>query len=314
MRTLRFGLLIAVILTSALQTRAEQSVSEGNVRDDTLDTTFVYIANPSWASEHYRINCANYSISPAISLATNITVNIDTNVYADRIGIYTLGPENLGSYQASSNTMPYTYLTAEPNGPNPIWAPSHNKSDYLLSLIDVEVWPIVEGQINNDLAYHARIATFGPINQLDAGWQSDEGSRYSTFEPEVGFSWLSKRMGTEMSIFSGVALAQEGSTIDYQSGDIFHVDATMAYRVPLLGGSAGMGVNGFYLKQLADGTVTYDRLGNLDMRAGGLGPVVYYVCDIAKDQLIFEAKWSPKVNIRNTTLGSYFRIEFALIF
>ena len=310
METPGFNSLLAVILASALQSRAEQNVNEDNIREPTP----VHFADPNLAVENYLVNCPNYSTSQAFSLATNITVIVDANVYADRIGICTLEPENPGSHQAVGKTTSYTWLAAEPNGPIPGWALSRNKSDYLFSLIDVEVWPITEGQINNDLAYHARIATFGPVDQFDAAWESDAGQRYSTFEPEVGFSWLNRTMGTELSVFSGVTIDQDSSTIDYQSGDVFHVDATMAYRVSVLSGSAGIGVNGYYLKQLAGGTVTYERLGNLDMRAGGLGPVFYYVRDIGKDQFTFEAKWSPRVNIRNTTLGSFFRIEFALIF
>ena len=88
----------------------------------------------------------------------------------------------------------------------------------------------------------------------------------------------------------------------------------MASYMPLLGGSAGIGVNGYYLKRLPDDSDSIERLGNSEMRAGGVGPVVFYLCDIGKDQFTFEAKWSPKVNVRNTSLGSFFRIQFALIF
>jgi hypothetical protein len=88
----------------------------------------------------------------------------------------------------------------------------------------------------------------------------------------------------------------------------------MAYRLQLLGGSAGIGIDGYYLKQLTDDSVSFGRLDGLGMRGGGIGPVVFFVRNIGKDRLTFEAKLSPRVNIRKATIGSFFRVEFALIF
>jgi len=302
--------LLAVILASPLQTRAEQNVREDNI----WDVAPVHIADPSFAAENYFAISTNYDTSQGLSLATNMTLIVDMNIYSNSSGFYRLEPENLGGHQALMETTPYTLWAAEPNGPIPGWALSHNKSDYLFSLIDVEVWPLMEGRIQKDLKYQLRIATFEPADQFGPEWQSDGGPGYSTLEPEVGFSWLIRKMGTELSIFSGLTLDQEGTTVDYRSGDVFHVDATMAYYLPILGGSAGMGVNGYYLKQLTDDSVSFDRLDGLGMRAGGVGPVVFFVRDIGKDKLTFEAKWSPRVNVRNMIIGSFFRIEFALIF
>jgi hypothetical protein len=309
MKTLGFNSVLAVILASALQTRAEQNVSEDNI----WDATPVHIADPSSATGNYFANSTNYE-SQDLSLATNMTFIVNMNVYSNRSGFYRLEPENLGSHQTLMVTIPYTLWAAEPNAPIPGWALSHNKSDYLFSLIDVEVWPLMEGRIQKDLKYQVRIATFEPADQFGSGWQSDGGPGYSTLEPEVGFSWLIRKMGTELSISSGLTLDQEGTTVDYQSGDVFHVDATMAYYLPILGGSAGIGVNGYYLKPLTDDSVSLERLDGFEMHTGGIGPVVFYVRDIGKDQLTFEVKCSPKVNIRNMTIGSFIRIELALIF
>ena len=38
----------------------------------------------------------------------------------------------------------------------------------------------------------------------------------------------------------------ENTDANYQSGDIFHVDATVAQHLPLFGGFAGVGANAFY--------------------------------------------------------------------
>src|SRR5664280_1286142 len=52
-------------------------------------------------------------------------------------------------------------------------------------------------------------------------------------------SWLSTKIGTEVSLFAGYDVSTKDGQTDYQSGDVFHLDATLAQHLPLLGGSVG---------------------------------------------------------------------------
>ena len=56
-------------------------------------------------------------------------------------------------------------------------------------------------------------------------------------------------MGTEVTVFTGMDFNTKNTEADYQSGDIFHIDGTLAQHLPLFGGFAGVGVNGSYYKQ-----------------------------------------------------------------
>ena len=273
----------------------------------------VDITAPSWV-ENYFVSYTNDGSSQDFSLPTNIVLFGGTKDYVARVGIYTSEPENLANFQAFVESTPYVWLAFKPIGATPGKVVSRNKPNHNFSLIDVEFWPFMQGQIHKDLEYYVRIATSGPVDQFGAERPFDGGPGYSTIDPEVGLSWLSRKMGTELSMFSGLNIDQDSAAVNYQSSDAFHVDATMASYLPFLGGSAGIGVNGYYLKRLNDDSDSFERLSGSEMRAGGVGPVVFYLCDIGKDHLTFEAKWSPKVNVRNTTLGSFFRIELALIF
>ena len=201
MKAFGFSSIIAVILTFDLQTRAEQDINDNIFRSATpVDITDTSLA------EKYFVNQTNYGSSQNFFLAVNVAVFVDTNVYADRIGVYTSEPGNLGSRQSLIESMPYVWLEAKPDGATSRGINSRNKSDNNFSLIDVEFWPFMQGKIHNDLEYYVRLATSGPIDQFEAERLFDAGPGYSTIEPEIGFSWLSRKMGTELSIFSGLTM------------------------------------------------------------------------------------------------------------
>ena len=55
----------------------------------------------------------------------------------------------------------------------------------------------------------------------------------------LALSWLSSKFGTEFTVFTAVDFNSENTATDYQSGDVFHVDATLAQHLPLFGGLWG---------------------------------------------------------------------------
>lgn len=88
--------------------------------------------------------------------------------------------------------------------------------------------------------------------------------------------WLSSKIGTEFSVFSGVDFNTENTGANYQSGDIFHVDATLAQHLPLFGGIAGAGASAFYLKQFTGDSGSGAKLGSFEAESYGVGPTISY--------------------------------------
>jgi hypothetical protein len=191
---------------------------------------------------------------------------------------------------------------------------SASRSDRAAGLGDIEFWPFMLGWTNGDMKYDVRCATYAPSGEYDASRLANVGLGYWTFEPELTFSWLSSKMGTEVSVFAGMDFNTENTEADYQSGDIFHIDATVAQHLPLLGGTAGVGANGFYCQQITADSGSGAKLGSFEARSEGVGPVISYIHNIGGKQLAIEAKWLPQMEVQNTTQGSFIWIKIALVF
>jgi hypothetical protein len=58
-------------------------------------------------------------------------------------------------------------------------------------------------------------------------------------EPGINASWLSSKIGLELSAFVALDFSTRNDATDYQSGDVLHLDATVAQHLPLLGGFFG---------------------------------------------------------------------------
>ena len=125
----------------------------------------------------------------------------------------------------------------------------------------------------------------GLVGLHDGGKLANIGKNYWTFEPGLNASWLSTKIGTEVSLFAGYDVSTKDGQTDYQSGDVFHLDATLAQHLPLLGGSVGVGANAFaasdrmssaLLLDLSPGVYSFVASG----KAGGAGIVLVEVYDM----------------------------------
>ena len=130
----------------------------------------------------------------------------------------------------------------------------------------------------------------------------------------LAFSWLSKKIGTEFTVFPAVDFNTMNHTTDYQSGDIFHVDATLAQHLPLAGGIVGAGASAFYLKQFTGDSRSGARLGSFEAMTYGVGPTLSYVRRFGKVTLIADGSWLPQLHSENTTKGNYWWAKLTLAF
>ena len=314
MKSLNLLILVVALLAWTLQTRAEPSINGYY-----LPAIDVPSENPSLAAANIFLSYDDASCNPSfgLPLCTNIIIqNLDGVVYKDGIlGFHTSKPEGLGGYYSIvAMDIPYIWSNGKtavtPSG----ISHSHSKSEHNLGLGDIEFWPLMPGRIQNGFRYDVRLAIYSPNGQYAAGQLANEGPGYTAFEPQVAFGWLNPGIGMEVSIFSGLGFNKENTTIDYKSGDFFHVDTTVAKHLPFLGGMAGIGINGFYLRQVAADDASGAQPVSIQKRSAGVGPLIFYVHDIGKRQVVFEAKWLPKINVKETTMESFVRVELALNF
>jgi hypothetical protein len=180
---------------------------------------------------------------------------------------------------------------------------------------DIMFSPIMGAWTNGDVTVVGMFNVWADTGEFQTGRLANPGLGYWTFEPMLAFSWLSKKFGTELTFFPAVDFNTLNHNTDYQSGDIFHIDATLAQHLPLFHGIIGAGVSMNYLKQFTGDSGSGARLGSFQAESLAVGPTISYVHPIGKTmKLIADGTWLPQVHTQNSPKGSYFWAKLTLAF
>lgn len=254
------------------------------------------------------------SATPPIDFAGNPTLNAHATLYADSIfALYETPWTLLGGNYAAATVIPYVWMQVKGDvRTGPI---NRHVSDSANGLGDITLYPFILGWTNSaDMKYDVRLGVYAPTGNYDKGRLANPGRNYWTFEPALSFSWLSTKIGTEVTVFGGFDFNTENNDTHYQSGTSFHLDGTVAQHLPLFGGIAGVGAEGFMYQQISADSGSGATLGDFEGHTVGVGPVVSYAHKIGEANLAGEVKWLPEVDTQNRLKGSYVWVKLGVVF
>ena len=279
---------------------------------------------PGWIVESLFMNYnGTYGVSRGLPYGDNIALDVSANASAESLLLmYSPSFHILGGSPSFAVAVPYVWMNVRASTTIDSHDVVHRagRSDSDNGIGDIEFWPLMLGWAKNDFKYDVRCGIYAPSGAYDSSKLANTGLGYWTIEPEVTFSYMSakspwsSKIGTEVSLFAGLDFNTENTDANYQSGNIFHLDCTLAQHMELMGGMAGLGANGFYYQQISGDSGTGARLGSFEARACGVGPVISYAHPIRKTELVIEAKWLPQLNTENTTKGDYVWVKVGLLF
>ena len=251
--------------------------------------------------------------SRQLELGGQVVANVDGTVYADTSFLLYQTPWKIfGGGYAAAVAIPYMWMEVKGNvqaGPVAV-----NRRDTANGIGDIELLPLMLGWTSGDVKFGGQFGIYAPTGEFEAGHLANIGKNYWTFEPGLNMSWLSSKIGTEVSLFAGFDVSTKNDTTDYQSGDVFHLDATVAQHLPLLGGFVGVGANAFYYQQITGDRGSGASLGDFEGRTVGVGPVLSYACKLGKTDLVAEVKWLPELDVEKRLKGATIWFKLALVF
>jgi hypothetical protein len=196
------------------------------------------------------------------------------------------------------------------------------------------------GDVNVNLSE----AIFMPSGFYDEDEIVNLGRNYWSFDTIVGLTWLHPTRGHEISFNVGFMSNTENDATQYQSGDEFHMDYTVAQH---FSEEFGIGVTGYYYNQLSNDEsplldrlqTTIDRINARRSRinqalnqagrsgisllpevsgfqgeAAGVGPIVRYSPKFGDRQVHFIGKWIHEFDVRNRFKGEIGMFSVALDF
>ena len=256
------------------------------------------------------------SVSRPLNLGGQVVANVDGTVYADTsFLLYQTSWKLLGGQYAAAVAIPYLWM--EVKGDVQVGRVTGPRRDTANGFGDLQILPLMLGWKQGDVSYGATFGIYAPTGEFEEGKLANVGKNFWTFEPGVSVSWLSSKIGTEVSAFAGCDFNTKNDKTDYQSGDVFHLDATVAQHLPLFGGFIGVGANAFYYQQFTGDSGSGASLGNFEGRAIGVGPVISYATKIGRDKktdLVAEVKWLPELDVAKRLKGDTIWFKLALVF
>ena len=246
--------------------------------------------------------------------------NVKATSNAEMLGaVYTTPYGILGGNFSVAAFVPYLWVdvtgsvTAAGPGGRTITITRNDCADGIGDTILIPFWL---NWTSGDFKWGTQLDIYAPTGAYNSGRLANVGLNYWTFEPLVSFSWISKKIGLEISSTAGFDFNTKNDATDYQSGEVFHIDTTIAEHLPLRGcGIIGAGANAFYWKQFSADSGSGAKLGSFETQMSGIGPVVSYISPpICGHTLAAEVKWVPQINTRYTLAGDYVWFKVGLVF
>ena len=274
-------------------------------------------------ANYFNFYDASAGFSRQLPFGGLVTAGLDATAYSDTIlALYQTPLNLLGGYYAVGVAIPYVWMKAkgevQVTGPlgNTITSTVRDKAN---GIGDITLYPFMLGwtHLNGDLKYDVRLGIYAPTGDYDKDNLANVGKNYWTFEPVVSLSYISSKIGLELTAFAGIDFNTENHKTDYRTGTQFHLDFTVAEHLPLFGGLIGGGANFFYYQQITgDGgsSPIHAILGDFKGRTVGIGPVVSYATKIWKKDLVAEVKWLPEIEVKNRVKGDYVWFKLGVAF
>jgi hypothetical protein len=258
--------------------------------------------------------------SRALNVSGRLALGVEATAYANTIGaIYQSDLSLLGGKYAVALAIPFVWMEvsakAELSGPRGRTI-ARGVRDTASGVGDITFYPFMLGwkALGGDLKYDVRLGIYAPSGGFETGQLANTGKNYWTFEPGLSASWVSSKIGTEVSVFAGFDFNTRNDATDYQTGTQFHLDATIEQHLPLLGGFVGVGANVFYYQQLTGDSGSGATLGEFKGKTTGIGPVVSYVRKVGGRDVAIEVKWLPELDTANRTKGDYIWAKIGVLF
>ncbi|MGJ0492346.1 SphA family protein [Methylobacter sp.] len=188
--------------------------------------------------------------------------------------------------------------------------------------------------IKCDVNVNVSEAVFMPSGFYDENEIVNLGRNYWSFYTIAGLTWLHPTRGHEISFNVGFMSNTENDTTQYQSGDEFHMDYTVAQH---FSEEFGIGMTGYYYNQLSsDESPQLERLqqiinaqnqlrqvlgrsalpavGGFQGESAGIGPIIRYSPKFGGKQVHFIGKWIHEFDVQNRFKGDIGMFSVALDF
>ncbi|HTQ50135.1 MAG TPA: transporter, partial [Candidatus Acidoferrales bacterium] len=214
-QTFLAGIMVGA-LALASTVRASQSGATHYMSGQQADFSTLAPAAPGFYFANYYLNYndGTFDASKGLPfgrlLAANVTLNTQADVPAM---LYAYPLDFLGGTLSSGILVPFIWVDVKAsaifdNNRNPI---SVGREDKASGLGDIEFIPVMASWTNGDFHFNGMFNFWAPTGDYQTGRMANTGLGYWTFEPMVAVSWISSKIGTEVTFFSALDFNTENN-------------------------------------------------------------------------------------------------------
>ena len=135
------------------------------------------------------------------------------------------------------------------------------------------------------------------------------GLNYWASDTNIAASYLNPKTGFTFGANFGYLINAINPATQYQSGQVFHVDAMIGQYFTQ---TFGVGIVGYAFQQTTGDSGSGALLGPFEGRAYGIGPAVQGIIMAGKTPLVLEAQWIHQFDVVNQFQGDY--VQFTVAF
>jgi hypothetical protein len=236
----------------------------------------------------------------AAGLVADLDVSVDTLVLG---GGHTFETTVLGAYYSVAAFLPYSWLDLSasiqrPGGPV-------KRSTTVSDFGDMTVVPIMLAWKTGEWQIDTMLPVFAPTGSYEEGRIGNPSLNYWTFDPNIGAAYSGKESGFNALFRTGYAINTENNATNYESGSIWHFEASVEQLIPAGGGVFALGAEAFYFDQVSCDSGSGAVLGCFEGRTSGIGPVLGYIKPFGEQALVVELKWLAELDTKNRLEGDY---------
>jgi hypothetical protein len=250
-----------------------------------------------------------------IPVSGHITANLHSTSNAEMLGAqYTFPCSILNGKYSAAVIAPYIWVNTTGAVTGPFGRLT--RADSTSGIGDITMIPFWLHWASGEFSWGVQLDVYAPTGDYNTGQLANAGLNFWTFEPLVSVSYISKKIGLEVTTTAGLDFNTNNNATDYQSGDVFHFDTTIAEHLPFFGcGTIGAGINGYYWKQFTGDSGSGAKLGSFETLMTGVGPVLSYISpQFCGHTIVAELKWLPQMDTHYTLNGDYIWFKVALLF
>ncbi len=278
--------------------------------------SFIDAAPPGLAPlNQFNYYNGSFEASRQLPIGGLLAAGVDAVSYAEIFGAAYTSPYGVfGGKFSAAMLIPYVWADVKGTISGPLG--TFSRKSTADGIGDIVLVPFWLGWTQGDFKWDVRLDIYAPTGEFNVGQLANVGLNYWTFEPVASFSYLSKKTGLEFTTFAGFDFNTKNDATNYQSGDVFHIDATVAEHLPLFGyGTIGIGANAFYWKQFTADSGSGARLGSFEGRTQGIGPVISYISPpVCGHTILAEVKWLPELDVKDRLSGDYVWFKLVVLF